>query len=133
MTIAWMPNLSVNDSQIDEQHKQLISKINELLEATKTGKGKEKINEIINFLGQYTINHFSHEERYMIEHHYPELDSHKKIHEEFIKKFLEFKNKISKEGASASLTIEVQHFLGDWLINHIGKEDHKYAEYILKS
>ncbi len=130
MSIMWMDNLSVNDDSIDSQHKQLIGKVNELLEATSKGKGKEMINPIIEFLGKYVLEHFSFEEKYMIEHNYPNFIEHRKIHQEFIKKFLEFKNKVEKEGITASLTIEIQHFLGDWLIQHIAKEDHKYAEYI---
>lgn len=130
MSIIWMDNLSVNDDSIDSQHKQLIAKINELLEATSKGKGKEMVSPIIDFLGKYVLEHFSFEEKYMSEHNYPNLVEHRKIHQDFIKKFIEFKGKIAKLGVSASLTIEVQHFLGEWLIQHIAKEDHKYADYI---
>ena len=39
--VTWNDSLSVNVTEIDEQHKKLVSMINELNEAMQQGKGKE--------------------------------------------------------------------------------------------
>ncbi len=131
--IEWKQRMTVGDAKLDSEHKELVSKINELMISAMAGKGKEKILQTVNFLGNYAKTHFTDEEEYMLTHKYPGLAGHKQIHREFIKKFLDFKGKIEKGEVTSSLTVEVQTFLGDWLVNHIMKEDRKYADFVASS
>ncbi|MBE3592039.1 MAG: hemerythrin family protein [Thermoanaerobacter sp.] len=128
--MKWTESLSVGNELIDSQHKELIKKVNDVLEACNQKKGKEKIEEVMKFLKDYTVKHFNDEEALMKKYQYPSYEEHKKIHEDFVKKVYELDKEIKKEGINLSIIMLVNKTLVDWLINHISKEDKKVGEYI---
>lgn len=130
--LKWTKALSVGNEIIDNQHKELIQRVNDVLEACNKQKGKEKIEEVMKFLKDYTVKHFSDEENLMKKYQYPSYEEHKKIHEDFVKKVDELDEKIKKEGINLSIIMFVNKTLVDWLINHISKEDKKVGEHIRK-
>lgn len=125
--ITWNESYSVNVAEIDRQHQKLIGMVNELNEAMKIGKGKEKVGKILSELVSYTVTHFKAEEKYFDQFGYPETDQHKKEHAAFIEKVTDFKSEF--ESRSLFLTIEVMNFLSDWLKNHIMGTDKKYSRF----
>ena len=125
--ITWNDRLSVKVAEIDQQHKKLITMINELNDAMKVGKGKDALGAIVNNLIVYTMTHFKTEEKYFAQFGYPDTDQHKKEHEAFVKKVSDFKDGF--ENRKISLTIEVMDFLSDWLKNHIMGTDKKYSQF----
>lgn len=58
MNIEWNDKLAIGNSEIDGQHKELFTKFNVLLEACKQGKGKEEVNTLLSFLGEYVVSLF---------------------------------------------------------------------------
>ncbi len=88
--MEWNDKLLTGIKECDEQHKKLVSLINDLYEAMKQGRGKEIIDKILNELASYADYHFSTEEKLMNKYGYPELSIHKKEHESFKKKVKEF-------------------------------------------
>jgi|SRR5208337_3408667 len=125
--IQWNDSLSVNVVEIDKQHQKLIGMINELNDAMRQGKGKDALGKIVNGLIVYTGTHFKTEERYFDQLGYPEADSHKKGHSDFVAKVSEFKGGFEK--GKRGLSIEVMNFLSDWLRNHIQSVDRKYGPF----
>jgi len=125
--INWNDRLSVDVAEIDQQHKRLITMINELNDAMKVGKGKDLLGPIVNNLVEYAVTHFKTEEKYFAQFGYPETDQHKKEHEAFVQKVSDFKSGF--ESRKISLTIEVMDFLSDWLKNHIMATDKKYSRF----
>lgn len=123
MALLWNEGLSVGVAEIDNQHKELFNRINNLLDACKQGKGSEEIERTINFLSDYVITHFGTEENLMVRYNYPDYASHKEKHEKFNKKFAELKMQIQKEGSGLLTTLGTNHLLIDWWLNHIGKVD----------
>ena len=85
MAILWKENLSVGVNEIDNQHKELFNRINNLLDACTRGKGSEEIKRTLNFLSDYVISHFGTEENLMVRYNYPDYTSHKEKHEKFKK------------------------------------------------
>ncbi len=65
MSIVWTPNLSVGVEHIDDQHKKWFEKANALFEAGKKRRAKDYINTMLDFLDEYTKQHFRDEEAYM--------------------------------------------------------------------
>lgn len=53
--IVRTPDLTVGDSKIDEQHKQLFKAADDLAEAIFAGRGKEELEKTIDFLSEYTV------------------------------------------------------------------------------
>jgi hemerythrin len=125
--IQWNDNLSVNVGEIDRQHQQLIKFINDLNQAMKEGKGKDVVGRTVNSLMDYTKTHFKLEEGYFDRFAYPEKLSHKKSHDDFVRKVGDFKKDL-EEGRLA-LSIQVLNFLSDWLRDHIMGTDKKYASF----
>jgi len=126
--LAWDDTLSVNIDEIDEQHKVLVDMINGLHEAMRTGKGVKVLERLVDGLKNYAVEHFGMEERYMEKFKYPGYLNHKKEHERFVGKVLEFETAF-KQG-KASLTMDVMHFLKDWLVGHIKGVDKKYGPFL---
>jgi len=125
--IKWDDSFSMHVVKIDQQHKTLVSMINELNDAMRQGKGKDVLGKIMNGLISYTATHFKTEEDYFNQFGYPEADSHKKEHIAFVQKVSEFKDGFEK--GKLSLSIEVMNFLCDWLQNHIKGTDKKYSQF----
>jgi hemerythrin-like metal-binding protein len=126
--IQWNDSMSVGIDEIDTQHMQLVSLINDLYSAMSKGQGKEQLNEIFNELFDYAKTHFFAEEKLMFVHGYQGYDQHKDEHKKFVEDIKKYKGKF--EGGDSKASIEVANFLKDWLINHIMKTDQQYAPYL---
>jgi hemerythrin len=126
--ITWNETLEVNIKKIDDQHKRLIELINILHDSMKAGKGNELIGPILSDLLSYTAFHFATEEKLFQEYAYPEFLRHKKEHDDLANKVKAFGNDF--RSGKISVTIDVMHFLRDWLRSHILGSDKKYGPFL---
>ncbi len=129
MTFVWTPEISVGDEVLDNQHKQLLENLNRLFHAMIDGD-TSVVAKSLAFLDSYIFEHLSYEEGYMKRYNYPDFEQHKKLHENFIAKYDEFKEKLQAHGPSEELVFEMENFVGNWWLSHIGREDKKYAEFV---
>jgi len=125
--IQWNDRFSVKIDEIDRQHQQLVTIINELYDAMKQGKGKDVLSGIIRNLIHYTKIHFQTEEKYFAKFNYPETAQHKREHDAFVDKVSDFKQDF--EDGKLSVTISIMNFLSEWLQKHIKGSDQKYAKF----
>ena len=132
MSIQWTEDLATGVTSIDNQHKEIFRRIEDLLEACRGGKGREKVGEVIDFLGDYVVSHFKDEENIQIKHSYPGYGPHKKMHEKFLADFGELKKQFDEEGGSIGMVLATNRVVVDWLVKHIKKEDKALAEHIKK-
>lgn len=130
MKLGWDKSMSVGIGKFDEQHKKLISHINELLMAMGKGRGKDQIASTIDSLTAYSLNHFSDEEEAMAAYDYAEQGSHRDEHEYFIQRLNEFRGK--NESGALFLSTEVLEFLQIWFTDHIMGTDKRYSRYLNK-
>ena len=133
--MEWTKDLSVGIDMIDNQHKELFSRINDLVDAIKQKTCKYKIGDVVKFLDEYILFHFKEEEEYMQKYQYPEYDSHKARHTEFIENFRELKKELPKlEGGknpgSYDLSVETNQVVVDWILDHIAKVDMEFARFL---
>ena len=126
--IEWDSSLSVGVELIDEQHKMLIQRLNDLSKAIEMVQGEGSVVQTLDFLIEYTDFHFSAEEKCMAEQDYPGLDYQKKQHEEFKASLRNLVDDYEYEGVTRALTTSVDVFLLNWLVNHIKGVDHKLGE-----
>ena len=94
--IKWTDELSVGVVEIDNQHKELISRVSGLLSAMSKGKGKSEVAETLDFLADYVVVHFNTEERIMKEREYPGLDHHRRQHAVFSEKVSELRERLNR-------------------------------------
>ncbi len=125
--MKWSDNLSVGIKTIDEQHKKLISAINQLNEFMMKGKGKEVIGPTLSELVRYTDYHFNTEEAYFSKYNYPDSQAHRSEHENFKLKVKAFVEKYNSSGVG--LSSEIMIFLSDWIFKHIMGVDKKYSDF----
>ena len=81
----WNESLSVGIELIDEQHKMLIKRLNDVAEAIEKSQGPAQIVKTLDFLIDYTHFHFSTEEKHMKANNYPGIKEHLDKHEDLKK------------------------------------------------
>jgi hemerythrin len=126
--MEWTEDLSVGIEEIDEQHKELIIRINDLVDSVRQHSCKYKIGDVIKFLEDYIIVHFGEEEGLMQKYGYPQYKAHKAQHEYFMREFAELRKDLEKlEGGrkrgSYDLSVETNRIVVDWILDHIAKVD----------
>src|ERR1035437_3012954 len=126
----WTPAISVEDMKIDAQHQRLLGEVNNLLSYVVSGKDEKIVDDSVAFLDEYITDHLAYEEEYMAKHKYPDIEKHIEYHKDFIVRYELFKHKLNDGVSRESLVLEIEQYIGNWWLNHIGIADKKYAEYI---
>jgi len=132
MPIKWTDDLLVGIKVIDNQHRNLIEKLEELNLAIHTGESGGKLVSMMDFLGEYVQKHFRLEEAYMVKYKYPGFFEHRALHEGFVKRFEMLKKKLRAEGPTISVALELQKELIAWFIDHISDVDKMVGRYLVK-
>ncbi|MFN3531895.1 MAG: bacteriohemerythrin [Candidatus Brocadia sp.] len=130
MAIQWNESLAVGVEMIDNQHKGIFSRVNNLLNAMAQGKGRDEVGKVIAVLADYVVKHYSAEEAIMAKHNYNDLPSQKAEHTQFIKDFSGLKKEFETKGVTPHLVIQVQQKVCNWLTYHIGNEDKKIGAFL---
>jgi hemerythrin len=127
----WSNDYSVQIGSIDGQHRNLFAIGHELHAAMTAGHGKAALVGILDRLVQYTAVHFAHEERLMRQNGYPDLAAHKAEHDALTKQVLQFQDDF--QSGRATMTIQILHFIKEWLQKHIKGSDMRYVPCLSKS
>jgi hemerythrin len=130
MAYLWDSSLETGHQKIDNQHKQLIAALNDIIEASKSGKGSSEVFKTLDFLTGYTIMHFSDEEKLQRQYDYPDYFVHKQYHDDFKVTVGQLTERLMKEGPTENMVSLVTTSIGDWLLNHIRGDDFRMAAYI---
>jgi len=130
MAYKWDSSLETGYDKVDNQHKQLITAVNNLMEASAGGKGDKAVMETLDFLTGYAIKHFSDEEKLQTEFNYPDYLNHKRIHDDFKALVGRLVQRVAKEGPTGELIDEVSSIIGAWLLNHIKGDDFRMATFV---
>lgn len=123
--IVWDELYETGVPAIDEQHKNLVSLANRMLDVLTKKRGKDEVLYVITQMIQYAEVHFRTEEEFMIKAGYPDLEEHILLHEGFKRKITEFEQKF--ETHDLSLTTELTIFLTTWVTDHFTMVDQKYV------
>ena len=116
MYAEFTENLVTGNEMIDSQHKELISKINALLESCEKNTDKVVAIKTLDFLSDYTEYHFNAEEQLQKDINYP---GYEELHEMLVE----------EEGPSPAFVEKVQEKVVEWLYTHIQGFDRSVAEY----
>jgi hemerythrin-like metal-binding protein len=94
--------------EIELQHTELVSIFNKLNQAVKNNESRQQIYKIIDDIIAYTHVHFSKEEEFMVQTGFPEIEQHRKMHQELLDEAKQLKGKFDY--------VDDEQFM-DWL-NH---------------
>lgn len=126
----WTQDLSIGVDIIDNQHKEWIKRMDNLLNAINQGKGKQELQTMLEFMEDYGRIHFAMEERVMLQYDYPGYQAHKAAHTKFIDELNKIKSEFETLGAVSSLALLVQSKTIDWFVEHIKKVDKQWGSYL---
>ncbi|MCP4120033.1 MAG: bacteriohemerythrin [Desulfobacteraceae bacterium] len=126
--MPWEPRFKLGIDEIDEQHKKLVLLVNQLHKAMKLRKGRQKSEDILKALADYTVVHFGFEEELFEKYNYPEKAKHTEIHKGLVAQVTDFKTQF--QDGNAALTIDLMEFLTNWLKEHIMQTDKKYVPFL---
>lgn len=124
--VDWGEEYSVNNREIDAQHRRLFVIVNELHKSILAKKSREEIGNILNRLAAHTQSHFAAEERLMQVCGYSDYESHKEEHERLLHQVGELESEFRKEAEGMAPGI-LALLIKDWLLRHILNMDKDYA------
>lgn len=122
--LVWTAELSTGISEIDHQHKRIISYINQLNDLRQTHE-RTALGNVIGEMVDYAMSHFAFEEELMESAGYSFAGPHKKVHHLFTRKVGEMKARFE---AGEDVAEELHAMLSRWLLNHILHEDRGYVD-----
>lgn len=126
--IKWSSVLETGVNQFDEQHKKLVSIINNLYNAIRQDTGKQMLEKTLNELVEYTVYHFDSEEEAFRKYGYNQSHNHIKSHEKLKAAVGQFLDNYKK--GKEVIGFNLMSFLQDWLKNHIMHEDKEYGKHL---
>jgi hemerythrin-like metal-binding protein len=122
----WDDKFSVGIQSIDNQHKEIVTSLSNLLQAMKTGKANEITSKTILDMEAYARTHFQKEEFFFDKFNYSDKEKHKEEHRFFTQKIIQLRRDLNS--GRMTVAFELLGFMKDWIERHILIEDRKYME-----
>ena len=132
MLIDWSDKYCIGIPKIDAQHKIFFEAVHRLNKECLADEGEQVVLETLVFLENYVRSHFQDEMALMREHEYPHIEKHRKLHAEFLKRYLELIVEFKESGPSQGLAERVGEMVQGWLVNHIAEADRAYASHVME-
>lgn len=133
--MLWKEKYELGVPLIDEQHKELFKRVEsfmQVLRMASTWEDKvDKVNETLDFMNTYVVEHFRDEEAFQQEIGYPGEKEHKMVHADMVNYVVAVTEEYKNSGYDEQL---IQKFAGKlmaWLINHVASEDQRIAAYAI--
>jgi len=128
MIVEWSDELAIGIGIIDDQHRKLIGRIASFSKAVEGGD-KLQMEDTVNYLIGYAIQHFGAEELIMIRNCYDHFSEHRDEHSWFIKQVFELHRKlVCGEGMTREDAAALRDMLVNWALDHITVKDKRIAE-----
>lgn len=123
--VAWTPALSVGIETFDAHHRRLFELISRLYRGMRAGSSRDVLGPLFDELLEYTVYHFSAEERAFAEFGFDRADEHRARHAELVDQAQALRAEL--DAGKPMVALEVMQFLRDWVTNHIQGEDSRYS------
>jgi len=117
---------------LDRQHEEFFERANALLRKCTTleALNEKDINETLDFIWVYIIEHFATEEDIMNQYEYPHIGPHKLAHMEFRKQYMDYREQILKSGITPDTMRDLLFFMRDWFFKQIITHDIRLADFL---
>ncbi|WP_027398473.1 bacteriohemerythrin [Anaerovorax odorimutans] len=134
--MLWKDKYELGVLLIDTQHKELFKRVEAFLQTLRSSASwdekVQKVNETLEFMKSYVVEHFHDEEVYQKSIGYPNYEEHKKIHKEMVDYVLQVSDEYERSGFNEQLMQQFAGKLLAWLINHVASEDQRIASYAIE-
>jgi hemerythrin len=133
MFIVWNEELATGNEEIDNQHKELFRRFNNLQSACKQGKGLDELSNLFTFLDEYVRSHFALEELLQIVNDYPGYLKHKEEHDGFTRNLRKLEDQLNTKGTTSTLLNQTNMAIANWLTRHFTWTDKDLAHFLHKT
>lgn len=128
----WKQEFCIGIKEIDIQHERLFeigNNIHNLFSQSKESDVFDEMLEEIEELKNYTVYHFSTEEKLFEKYGYSESKSHIKEHHAFID-YLNSMNIFELDENQEKTIADILKFIAKWIFKHINNTDTKYVDFL---
>ena len=121
MITTLRDEMKTGNEDIDQQHLDLLHKVDDLLQAAKAQRGEEEIARLIWFLKRYVRKHFRDEETLQLNCGFSGYQAHKLEHDGFFREVKRLEGRFAAEGPSTVMIVNTVQIMCNWLNNHFHK------------
>ena len=125
--LDWNDKYKIGVAEMDEQHKKWLSFLNAFYDNLDKGPITDKLKTLLDEAIDYTLYHFSEEEKYMTSIHYPKLKDQQAKHAEIREKLESYRQKMNDGKLVISTTVTTE--MKKWFNEHILTDDKAYGEF----
>jgi hemerythrin len=118
--LGWSEKYTCYEGTIDQQHKQLIEDLNQLIQIVDYFKA---FDDALDELTNYLIEHFKSEEEILSAKGYDQLGQHKEAHQPLVRELKTRINALENDKASKEQVIQ---YLIDVIIGHMLTYDYDF-------
>lgn len=115
---------------IDEQHRQIIDRVNQIANAVAAEAKSDALKEMLEDMLLFACEHFALEERLMAEHGYPEMESHVQEHLRMYQQLSNLVKTVLRTTGRDKAAL-VSAYLSDWAEGHILQADRELGGFLI--
>ena len=127
--LIWNESLHcVGIAAIDDQHREIIERVNLIADAVGQGNRHEAVQEMMDDLVLFACEHFALEERLMTEYGFPDLKDHIEEHIGLLQQVNNLRNALRTPNPTKAALVSA--FITDWAELHILQSDKGIGEFL---
>ena len=126
----WTKDLELGMPLIDGQHRKLVGHLEDLERAVQLGRPMAEVAQCVEFLTEYTEEHFHTEERFLRQNLYPDLEAHQGQHQAFRANVAKASRAVQIRLAADQSVQLIQSMVVHWYVQHIKGTDQQYVAYL---
>ena len=128
--IDWTPDLELGIDLLDQDHKVLVSLLNQAHDCMGDPEEAATLGSVLNALVDYAEYHFAREERLLEAAGFDALKEHRELHRRLARQARETRDRYASD-PSGVRTADVMGFLRTWLMDHIIKQDMRFRPAVM--
>jgi hemerythrin-like metal-binding protein len=126
--VEWDAAFSVGNEQLDSQHQKLFQILNQLHDLVQKGGSASHFGKILDEAQEYAKLHFNCEGALLAAVHFPDLEQHKRFHEDYVERVEQYIKRTKTE--NGDVAFEMFLFLKDWWLDHVIGADRDYIPFV---
>ncbi|AGF58208.1 hemerythrin [Clostridium saccharoperbutylacetonicum] len=130
MKLIWEKSLEIGYPDIDNQHKELLERINYFFESVNSGATKEEVIRILDFLEKYTNDHCKLEEEIQRKYNYGKYNQQCIQHQVFRNHLQDIRYIYESYGVTGAVINYMQQKILDFWNYHIQKLDKDFGRFL---
>ena len=120
--IEWRKEFEAGVAEVDHEHRELVTLINELDAAVDADASRERVAEFLGEVFARISAHFALEETVMLKHRYDQYEEHKSDHEALLDQLRDIMDD-HEAGAFVDYRPALKQSVRDWFVNHFKSKD----------